>query len=75
MLMTKLNITKTRNEISQCVRKDRRAYIENLASQANETVNIRNTRDLTDTTKKNLLGKFKQTGQQVKDNNGKSLSM
>ncbi|CAG2246715.1 unnamed protein product [Mytilus edulis] len=60
-------------EVRQCVRKDKRAYIENLASQAEEAANMRNMKDLYDTTKK-LAGKFRQTGQQVKDKNGKVLT-
>ncbi|CAG2232164.1 unnamed protein product [Mytilus edulis] len=62
-----------KEEVRQCVRKDKRAYIENLASQAEEAANMRNMKDLYDTTKK-LAGKFRQTGQQVKDKNGKVLT-
>ena len=52
---------KTHKEVRQCVRKDRRAYIENLASQADEAANMRNMKDLYDRTTK-LASKFKQTG-------------
>jgi hypothetical protein len=51
-------------------RKDRRTYIENLAAQAEEASNMRNMKDLYDTTK-NLVGNFRQTRKQIKNKNGK----
>jgi hypothetical protein len=43
---------KVHKEVRQSVRKDRRTYIENLAAQAEEAANMRNMKDLFDTTKK-----------------------
>ena len=62
---------KYHKEIRQSVRKDRITYIENLAAQ--EAANMRNMKDLYDTTKK-LAGNFRQTSQQIKDKNGKVLT-
>ena len=59
-------------EVRQSVRKDR-TYIENLAAQAEEAANMRNMKDLYDTTKK-LAGNVRQTSQQIKDKNGKVLT-
>ena len=64
---------KAHKEVRQSVRKDRRTYIENLAAQAEEAANMRNMKDLYDTTKK-LAGNCRQTSQQIKDKNGKVLT-
>ena len=48
---------KAHKEVKQSVRKDRRTYIENLAAQAEEAANMRNMKDLYDTTK-NTCRKF-----------------
>ena len=58
---------KAHKEVRQSVRKDRRTYIENLAAQAEEAANMRNMKDLYDTTKK-LAENFRQKTQQIKDN-------
>jgi hypothetical protein len=58
---------KAHKEVRQSVRKDRRTYIENLAAQAEEAANMRNMKDLYDTTKK-LAENFRQKSQQIKDN-------
>ena len=42
---------KAPKEVRQSVRKDRRTYIENIAAQAEEAANMRNMKDLYDTTK------------------------
>ena len=63
---------KAHKEVRQSVRKDRRTYIENLAAQAEEAANMRNMKDLYNTTKK-LAENFRQTSQQIKDKNGKAL--
>ena len=39
-------------EVRQSVRKNRRTYIENPAAQSEEAANMRNMKDLYDTTKK-----------------------
>ena len=61
---------KAHKEVRQNVRKDRRTYIENLDAQAEEASNMRNMKDLYDTTK-NLVGNFRQTSKQIKKKNGK----
>ena len=61
-----LEYNKAHKEVRQSVRKDRRTYIENLAAQAEEAANMRNMKDLYDTTKK-LAGHFRQTSPQIKD--------
>jgi hypothetical protein len=58
---------KAHKEVRQSVRKDRRTYIESLAAQAEEAANMRNMKDLYDTTKK-LAENFRQKSQQIKDN-------
>ena len=63
------NYNKVHKEVRQSVRKDRRTYKENLAAQAEEAANMRNMKDLYDTTKK-LAGHFRQRSQQIKDKNG-----
>jgi hypothetical protein len=64
---------KAHKEIRQSVRKDRRTYIENLAAQAEEASNMRNMKDLYDTTN-NIVGNFRQTSKQIKNKNGKVRS-
>ena len=54
-------------------KKGQENIIENLAAQAEEAANMRNMKDLYDTTKK-LAGNFRQTSQQIKDKNGKVLT-
>jgi hypothetical protein len=48
---------KSHKEVRQSVRKDWITYIENLAAQAEEAANMRNMKDLYDTTKK--LGRLR----------------
>lgn len=43
---------KAHKEVRQSVRKNRRTYIENPAAQSEEAANMRNMKDLYDTTKK-----------------------
>ena len=64
---------KAHKEVRQSVRKDRRTYIENLAAQVEEAANMRDMKDLYDTTK-TRAGNFRQTSQQIKDKNGKVLT-
>jgi hypothetical protein len=64
---------KAHKEVRQSVRKDRRTYIDNLAVQAEEAANMRNMKDLYDTTKK-LAGNFRQISQQIKDKYGKVIT-
>jgi hypothetical protein len=64
---------KAHKEVRQSVRKDRRTYIENLAAQVEEAANMRDKKDLYDTTK-TRSGNVRQTSQQIKDKNGKVLT-
>ena len=52
---------KSHKEVRQSVRKDWITYIENLAAQAEEAANMRNMKDLYDTTKNFLEVLDKQT--------------
>ena len=49
---TQAEYNKAHKKVRQSVRKDRRTYIENLVAQAEEAANMRNMKDLFDTTKK-----------------------
>nr|KAG5711942.1 hypothetical protein BaRGS_026383 [Batillaria attramentaria] len=60
-------------EVKRSIRKDKRDYIDNLASQAEEAVRQGNLKDLYQVTKK-LAGKFQQTDKPVKDKNGHPLT-
>nr|KAG5697115.1 hypothetical protein BaRGS_015250 [Batillaria attramentaria] len=60
-------------EVKRSTRKDKRDYIDNLASQAEEAARQGNLRDLYQVTKK-LAGKFQQTDKPVKDKNGHPLT-
>ena len=59
-------------EVKRSIRKDKRDYIDHLASQAEEAAGQGNFKDLYLTTKK-LAGKFQQTDMPVKDKDGKPL--
>nr|KAG5713944.1 hypothetical protein BaRGS_020272 [Batillaria attramentaria] len=59
-------------EVKRSTRKDKRDYIVNLASQAEEAARQGNRKDLYQVTKK-LAGKFQQTDKPVKDKNGHPL--
>ena len=59
--------------MKRSIRKDKRDYIDNLASQAEEAAGQGNFKDLYLTTKK-LAGKFQQTDMPVKDKDGKPLT-
>nr|KAG5707958.1 hypothetical protein BaRGS_025096 [Batillaria attramentaria] len=60
-------------EVKRSTRKDKRDYIDNLASQAEEAARQGNLKDLYQVTKK-LTGKFQQTDKPVKDKNGHPLT-
>nr|KAG5714913.1 hypothetical protein BaRGS_000401 [Batillaria attramentaria] len=60
-------------EVKRSTRKDKRDYIDNLASQAEEAARQGNLKDLYQVTKK-LAGKFQQTDKPVKDKNGHPLT-
>nr|KAG5705192.1 hypothetical protein BaRGS_011218 [Batillaria attramentaria] len=60
-------------EVKRSTRKDKRDYIDNLASQAEEAAGQGNLKDLYQVTKK-LAGKFQQTDKPVKDKNGHPLT-
>ena len=60
-------------EVKRNIRKDKRDYIDHLASQAEEAASQGNFKDLYLTTKK-LAGKFQQTDMPVKDKDGKLLT-
>nr|KAG5707916.1 hypothetical protein BaRGS_031647 [Batillaria attramentaria] len=60
-------------EVKRSTRKDKRDYIENLASQAEVAAQQGNLKDLYQVTKK-LVGKFQQTDKPVKDKNGHPLT-
>jgi len=60
-------------EVKRSIKKDKRDYIEDLASQAESAAIQGNSKDLYMTTKK-LAGKFKQTEKPVKAKDGKSLT-
>nr|KAG5689303.1 hypothetical protein BaRGS_022027 [Batillaria attramentaria] len=60
-------------EVKRSTRKDKRDYIDNLASQAEEAARQGNLKDLYQVTKK-LMGKFQQTDKPVKDKNGHPLT-
>nr|KAG5706650.1 hypothetical protein BaRGS_005720 [Batillaria attramentaria] len=60
-------------EVKRSTRKDRRDYIDSLASQAEEAARQGNLKDLYQVTKK-LTGKFQQTDKHVKDKNGHRLT-
>nr|KAG5695063.1 hypothetical protein BaRGS_032556 [Batillaria attramentaria] len=59
--------------VKRNTRKDKRDYIDNLASQAEEAARQGNLKDLYQVTKK-LAGKFQQTDKPVKDKNGHPLT-
>nr|KAG5685438.1 hypothetical protein BaRGS_007947 [Batillaria attramentaria]KAG5703389.1 hypothetical protein BaRGS_023436 [Batillaria attramentaria] len=59
--------------VKRSTRKDKRDYIDNLASQAEEAARQGNLKDLYQVTKK-LAGKFQQTDKPVKDKNGHPLT-
>lgn len=59
--------------MKRSIRKDKRDYIDYLASQAEEAAGQGNFKDLYLTTKK-LAGKFQQTDMPVKDKDGKPLT-
>ena len=59
--------------MKRSIRKDKRDYIDQLASQAEEAASQVNFKDLYLTTKK-LAGKFQQTDMPVKDKDGKPLT-
>ena len=60
-------------EVKRSIRNDKRDYIENLASQAEEAAGQGNLKDLYLATKK-MSGKFQQTDKQVKDKDGNPLT-
>nr|KAG5704681.1 hypothetical protein BaRGS_025323 [Batillaria attramentaria] len=60
-------------EVKRSTGKDKRDYIDNLASQAEEAARQGNLKDLYQVTKK-LAGKFQQTDKPVKDKNGHPLT-
>nr|KAG5691851.1 hypothetical protein BaRGS_033455 [Batillaria attramentaria] len=60
-------------EVKRSTRKDKRDYIDNLASQAEEAARQGNLKDLYQVNKK-LAGKFQQTDKPVKDKNGHPLT-
>nr|KAG5695112.1 hypothetical protein BaRGS_017211 [Batillaria attramentaria] len=60
-------------EVKRSIRKDKRDYIDNLASQAEEAARQGNLKDLYQVTKK-LAGKFQQTDKPVKDKNRHPLT-
>nr|KAG5701649.1 hypothetical protein BaRGS_019338 [Batillaria attramentaria] len=60
-------------EVKRSIRKDKRDYIDNLASQAEEAARQGNLKDLYQVTKK-LAGKFQETDKPVKDKNGHPLT-
>nr|KAG5699763.1 hypothetical protein BaRGS_014179 [Batillaria attramentaria] len=60
-------------EVKRSTRKDKRDYIDNLASQAEDAARQGNLKDLYQVTKK-LAGKFQQTDKPVKDKNGHPLT-
>ena len=60
-------------EVKRSIRKDKRDYIDQLASQAEEAASQVNFKDLYQTTKK-LAGKFQQTDMPVKDKDRKPLT-
>nr|KAG5707370.1 hypothetical protein BaRGS_005337 [Batillaria attramentaria] len=60
-------------EVKRSIRKDKRDYIDNLASQAEEAARQGNLKDLYQVTKK-LAGKFQQTDKPVKNKNGHPLT-
>nr|KAG5708984.1 hypothetical protein BaRGS_004623 [Batillaria attramentaria] len=60
-------------KVKRSTRKDKRDYIDNLASQAEEAARQGNLKDLYQVTKK-LTGKFQQTDKPVKDKNGHPLT-
>nr|KAG5703496.1 hypothetical protein BaRGS_020130 [Batillaria attramentaria] len=60
-------------EVKRSTRKDKRDYIDNLASQAEEAARQGNLKNLYQVTKK-LAGKFQQTDKPVKDKNGHPLT-
>nr|KAG5697993.1 hypothetical protein BaRGS_005811 [Batillaria attramentaria] len=59
--------------VKRSTRKDKRDYIDNLASQAEEAARQGNLKDLYQVTKK-LAGKFQQTDKPVKDKIGHPLT-
>nr|KAG5687536.1 hypothetical protein BaRGS_013638 [Batillaria attramentaria] len=65
--------TAANREVKRSTRKDKRDYIDNLASQAEEAARQGNLKDLYQVTKK-LAGKFQQTDKPVKDKNGHPLT-
>ena len=65
--------TTTDREVKRSIRKDKRDYIDNLASQAEEAAGQGNLKDLYLVTKK-LAGKFQQTDKPVKDKAGNPLT-
>nr|KAG5685412.1 hypothetical protein BaRGS_027207 [Batillaria attramentaria] len=67
------DIAKETGEVKRSTRKDKRDYIDNLASQAEEAARQGNLKDLYQVTKK-LAGKFQQTDKPVKDKNGHPLT-
>ena len=69
----KAEYNKAHKEVRQSVIKDGRTYIENLAAQAEEAANMRNMKDLYDTTNK-LARNFRQISQQIKDKYGKVIT-
>jgi len=60
-------------EVKRSIRKEKRDYIDHLASQAEEAASQGNFKDLFLTTKK-LAGKFQQTDMPVQDKDGKPLT-
>nr|KAG5686382.1 hypothetical protein BaRGS_018690 [Batillaria attramentaria] len=60
-------------EVKRSTRKDKRDYIDNLASQAEKAARQGNLKDLYQVTKK-LASKFQQTDKPVKDKNGHPLT-
>ena len=59
--------------MKKSIKKDKKDYIEELASQAEDAAGQGNLKDLYLTTKK-LAGKFQQTDKPVKDKDGNPLT-
>nr|KAG5713034.1 hypothetical protein BaRGS_021828 [Batillaria attramentaria] len=67
--MAQEEYTAADREVKRSIRKDKRDYIDNLASQVEEAAQRVNLKDLYQATKK-FAGKFQQTDKPVKDKNG-----
>ena len=65
--------TTANREVKKSIKKDKKDYIEELASQAENAAGQGNLKDLYLTTRK-LAGKFQQTDKPVKDKNGNPLT-